>query len=142
MDHADGTCRLDESWSHIRLDGVDTMVRLNNRTEQVTESATEARQGSRGRPVLLVLLSGLVLAAVAWGASEFWGESIDKDPQATASTKPDPINAQPSSPTAFDNDPASGASRPPEATDRDPTPTGNGGGPTMITTPSGTEKVR
>ncbi|TCL63619.1 hypothetical protein [Rhizobium sp. BK251] len=109
--------------------------------EPVTETATEARQGRRGMPVLIVLVSALVLTAIAWGVSEFWGESIDNDPQ-TSSTKPDPINAQPQGSGTFDNNPAGGGSRPPEATDRDPTPEGNGGGPTMITTPSGTEKVR
>jgi hypothetical protein len=110
--------------------------------EQFTESAAQARQGHRGRPVLVVLVSALVLAAAAWGVSEIWGESIDTDSQATASTKPDPINSQPSGPNAFDDNPAGGAGRPPQASDRDPTPTGNGGGPTMVTTPSGTEKVR
>jgi hypothetical protein len=123
----------------------DHMMDLDERqkdAEQITESATQARQGHRGRPVLVVLVSALALAAVAWSVSEFWGESIDKDPQATASTKPDPINSQPSGPNAFDDNPAVGAGRPPQASDRDPTPTGNGGGPTMVTTPSGTEKVR
>jgi hypothetical protein len=89
-----------------------------------------------------VLVSALFVVAIAWSASEFWGESIDKDTQMTVSTKADPINAQPSGPGTFDNNPAGGGSPPPEATDRDPTPTGNGGGPTMIATPSGAEKIR
>ncbi|MBY2912106.1 hypothetical protein HF263_33255 [Rhizobium leguminosarum] len=110
--------------------------------EQVTESATDARQGRYGKPVLTVLVSGLVLAMAAWGAAEIWGESIDTDTKSTASTAPDPINAQPHGAGTFDNNPAGGGSRPPEATDRDPTPQGNGGGPTMVTTPSGTEKIR
>ena len=109
---------------------------------RVTETAMEARQGSRGRPVLVILASALVLTMIAWGISEFWGESIDKDQQSTASTKQDPMSAQPKGEGTFDNNPADGSSRPPEATDRDPTPSGNGGGPTMVTTPSGTEKVR
>jgi hypothetical protein len=110
--------------------------------EQVTETAAEARQGGRGRPVLIVLVSALVLTMVAWSVSEFWGESIDKDRQSTASTKPDPINAQPKGEGTFDDNPADGTSRPPEATDRSPSPSGNGGGPTQVTTPSGTEKVQ
>jgi hypothetical protein len=120
------------------------MVTKSNDTrapDQVTETAIEARQGNRGRPVLIVLASALVLAMVAWGVSEFWGETIDKDQQSTASTKPDPINAQPKGEGTFDNNPADGSSRPPEATDRSPSPSGNGGGPTQVTTPSGTEKV-
>ncbi|WP_409995310.1 hypothetical protein [Rhizobium leguminosarum] len=110
--------------------------------EQVTENARDARQGRYGKPVLAVLVGGLVLAMVAWGAAEIWGESIDTDTKSTASTAPDQINAQPHGAGAFDNNPAGGGSRPPEATDRDPTPQGNGGGPTMVTTPSGTEKIR
>jgi hypothetical protein len=37
----------------------------------------EARQGFLGRPVLMVLVVGLILAMLAWAASEFWGTSID-----------------------------------------------------------------
>lgn len=56
--------------------------------------------------------------------------------------RPDPINTQPSSPGAFNDNPASGPAMPPKATDRSPSPSGNGGGKTQVTTPSGTEKVR
>jgi len=108
----------------------------------VTETATEARQGSFGKPVLIVLLSGLLLAFVAWGAVEWWGESLDVDRKPTASTAIDPINAQPSGKGTFDDNPAGGGSRPPQATDRDPTASGSGGGKTMINSTSGTEKVR
>jgi len=119
------------------------MSRDGNRDHhEVVETATEARQGSFGRPVLMVLVAGLILAFIAWGAAEYWGESIDVDPKPTASTAPDPINAQPSGPGTFDNNPANGGALPPKATDRDPTAEGNGGGQTMINTPSGTEKVR
>ncbi|MDM9644793.1 hypothetical protein [Rhizobium sp. S163] len=109
---------------------------------KVTETATEARQGSYGRPVLMVLICGLVLALLAWGGVEMWGESIDKDKESTTSTKTDPINAQPSGAGTFDDNPADGSSRPPEATDRSPTPSGSGSGPTQVTTPSGTEKTK
>ncbi|MGR9180521.1 hypothetical protein ACU8OR_34070 (plasmid) [Rhizobium leguminosarum] len=110
--------------------------------EQVTENATDARQGRYGKPVLAVLASALVLAVIAWAAAEIWGESIDTDPKPSASATPDPINAQPHGAGTFDNNPAGGGSRPHEATNRDPTPEGNGGGPTMVTTASGTEKIR
>ncbi len=108
----------------------------------VTETATEARQGHYGKPVFIVLVCGLLLALLAWGGVEIWGESIDRDTKATASTSPDPINAQPSGAGAFDNNAADGSGRPPEATDRSPTPTGNGGGPTQVTTPTGAEKTK
>ena len=37
----------------------------------------ESRQGSRGFPVLVVLLVGLALALAIWGVLEIWGEAID-----------------------------------------------------------------
>jgi hypothetical protein len=39
----------------------------------------EARQGERGKPVVYVLVIGLLLALLAWGASEFFAESTDPD---------------------------------------------------------------
>lgn len=114
----------------------------NDRNSRVTETATEARQGRWGRPVLLVLIGGLVLAMIAWAGVGMWGETIDTDKSSTAATANDPINAQPSGKGAFDNNAADGSARPPEQTDRSPSPSGNGGGPTQVTTPSGTEKVQ
>ncbi|MBO9124052.1 MULTISPECIES: hypothetical protein [unclassified Rhizobium] len=94
----------------------------NRQSEKVTETATEARQGSYGRPVLMVLVCSLVLALLAWGGVEMWGERQDTDTNPTASTKQDPINSQPSGPGAFDNNAADGSGRPPQATDRSPNP--------------------
>jgi len=109
----------------------------------VTESATDARQGQYGKPVFMVLIGGLVLALLVWGGVEIWGESIDRtDDVKTTATSNDPINAQPSGAGTFDNNAADGSSRPPEATDRSPSPSGNGGGPTQVTTPAGTEKTQ
>jgi hypothetical protein len=88
-----------------------------------------------------VALAGIVIFLIVAGSIAIW-PSKSVDPTSTASTKPDAINTQPSGPGTFDNNPASGAPRPPEAVDRDPTPTGNGGGPTQVITPSGTEKIR
>jgi hypothetical protein len=36
-----------------------------------------ARQGRKGRPVLLVLIAALVLALIAWGVAEIFGEATD-----------------------------------------------------------------
>ncbi|MFK0334407.1 hypothetical protein ACIQUB_25185 [Rhizobium sp. NPDC090275] len=113
----------------------------SGRKEEVIETATEARQGSFGRPVLVVLVCSLILALLAWGGVEIWGESTDTDRSAPTSSKQDPINTQPSGPAAFDDNAPDGTGRPPQATDRSPTPSGNGGGPTQVTTPNGTEKV-
>ena len=40
-------------------------------------SETNARQGHWGRHVLVVLIAALILAFLAWGAAEFYGEFID-----------------------------------------------------------------
>ncbi|CAI2932861.1 hypothetical protein WHT83_01215 [Aminobacter sp. P9b] len=48
--------------------------------------AQKARQGTRGRHVLLVLLAGLFLAFAAWGGAEFYGEMIDQNASQTTAT--------------------------------------------------------
>jgi hypothetical protein len=45
----------------------------------ITETGREARQGPLGKPVLLVLIGGLALAAIAWGGAELFGESTDSN---------------------------------------------------------------
>jgi hypothetical protein len=50
----------------------------------IEESATDARQGRKGTPMLKVLIAGLVLAAIAWGGAEWWGESTDPPAEQTA----------------------------------------------------------
>lgn len=51
----------------------------------------EARQGERGKPVVYVLVIGLLLAMIAWGASEFFAESTDPDtrPATTETVAPE-----------------------------------------------------
>jgi hypothetical protein len=44
----------------------------------------KARQGHRGRHVLIILVVGLILALIAWGVAEIYGEAIDP-PGGTAS---------------------------------------------------------
>ncbi|MBP1851719.1 hypothetical protein [Rhizobium halophytocola] len=63
-------------------------------------TATEARQASRGRPVLIVLLVGLVIALLAWIPAEWWGASQapDKD-HATEQANPQ-NTVQPDEPKA------------------------------------------
>lgn len=48
-----------------------------DRDGNVVLTPTEARQGALGRPVLYVLVIGLILAMLAWAAAEFWGAAID-----------------------------------------------------------------
>lgn len=40
----------------------------------------KARQGRWGFRVLFILIAALVLALVAWGGAEFYGESLDNTP--------------------------------------------------------------
>jgi len=58
----------------------------------VRETAKEARQGPLGKPVLLVLLGGLLLAVIAWGGAELFGESTDNN--ATVSGQESPAAGQ------------------------------------------------
>lgn len=54
--------------------------------------ADKARQGRRGRHVLIILIVGLILALIAWGVAEFYGEAIDPPggtESATAAPMPD-----------------------------------------------------
>ena len=51
-------------------------------------SENKARQGRWGRQVLAVLIAALVLAAIAWGAAEFYGETIDSGTPAGDSGAP------------------------------------------------------
>ncbi|KAA9385570.1 hypothetical protein [Neorhizobium galegae] len=62
----------------------------------VVETATEARQGSWGAPVLKVLIGGLILAMVAWAGAEWYGQSTAPPAEQTAT----PPTASPSTPPA------------------------------------------
>ncbi|WP_105383758.1 hypothetical protein [Neorhizobium alkalisoli] len=89
---------------NTRFDPKEPADRRPNLTGSSVEepmSATEARQGRKGSPVLIVLVAGLVLALFAWGAAEWWGEATDPPAEQTAtppaaSTTPENPNAAPS----------------------------------------------
>jgi hypothetical protein len=84
-----------------RIDPRDSGPGHPNHTEApVVETATEARQGRKGVPVLKVLIAGLVLAVLAWGAAEIWGVSTAPPPEQTATppageTTPENPNSPP-----------------------------------------------
>ena len=46
--------------------------------------ATQARQASKGKRVLLILLAALVIAMLAWIPAEWWGASQAPDSQNSA----------------------------------------------------------
>lgn len=54
--------------------------------------AERARQASKGRPVLLILVAALVLTALAWWVAEIYGEATDPQVpgQATPNSEPAP----------------------------------------------------
>jgi hypothetical protein len=66
----------------------------------IEETATEARQGRKGSPMLKVLIAGLLLAMLAWGAAEWWGEASD------------PPAAQTATPPAGDTEPQGSSTEP------------------------------
>lgn len=85
-------------------------------------TATEARQGLLGRPVLAVLVIGLVLAMLAWAAVEFWGMSIA--PRETATDPATTSSTDSTTDRATENPPA-GDKRQTEPVLIDPNATGN-----------------
>ncbi|MQW90297.1 hypothetical protein [Sinorhizobium saheli] len=100
--------------------------------ERKTYSAEEAKQGRWGIPILGVLLGGLLLAFLAWGAVEIWGESTDTD-RVTETQQGEPAPAQ-------DQTGSIGTSGQPAPVDRDPTAQSGTGGETQQVSPDGTEK--
>jgi flagellar basal body-associated protein FliL len=94
---------------YIDTDGKVKDAPIIDRT--VERNATEARQGSTGRPVLVVLIAALVLALVAWGIAEIYGFSIapeQPDPPATSANS----NAEPPAQNTIDSSPAPGDAQP------------------------------
>ena len=75
-----------------------TPPRINRTTDPVDRpvevSSTEARAGFLGRPVLMVLVAGIALAFIAWGAAEFF---------VTNPTVDEPVASAPSEPAAVDD---------------------------------------
>lgn len=99
-------------------------------------SAEEAKQGRRGTAVLAVLLGGLVLAFLVWGAVEIWGESTDVDRTAdTEEVQPPPSQEQTGAVDQSAPTPAT-----PAPVDRDPTAQTGTGGESQQVSPDGTQQ--
>lgn len=86
-------------------------------TEKVVKvTPVEARQGFLGRPVLMVLGAGLILAAIAWAVAEGYGEATDND-AATQSSQGSVVEPD----AAPSDQPATGTeAQPAEGVDRNP----------------------
>lgn len=92
----------------------------------VTLTPTEARQGVLGRPVLYVLVVGLLLAMLAWAAAEFWGMSIDtQTPADTTQTSIPAADPAGTDDNIVNDNPVPGEERQTEPAIVNPQPTGN-----------------
>lgn len=92
-------------------------------TENIPEN--KARQGGLGRPVLVVLVIGLLLAAVAWGVADIYGEQA-KTPATQQNSEAAPA-ATPSNSQPVDQSPK---------VDKNPTPQSSTGGDQQGTQPA------
>lgn len=99
----------------------------------VHKDPVEARQGLLGRPMLLVLVGGLVLALGAWGVAEIYGESVDS----TSTEQVQRSNGN--NPPARDQRLHPATNRQTQI-DRDPTPQTGMGGQSQTNSPNRTEK--
>lgn len=122
----------------------DTVSRAQ--TEKVVEATpAQTRQGPLGKPVLMVLIAGLILAAIAWAVAGSYGEAIDtntKGEQQPASTDGTKAVVTPTDQNVIDNTPASGEQMQSAPVDRDPTPESGTGGDSQSVAPAGTEKTQ
>ncbi len=73
-----------------RTDMPDTTDRRTRGLKPEPMTPIEARQGFRGKPVLIVLLGGLILAMLVWIPAEWWGNSIAPDNPANESQQTAP----------------------------------------------------
>lgn len=102
---------------------------LHGRDAPKRETATRARQGSRGRPVLVILIVSVFLALVVWAAVEYSVFEPDENLPQNPQTQTAPVPQQPSGAESFDNNPANGRPVPPASTDRNPSPQDSTGAP-------------
>lgn len=102
---------------------------LQNRDAPKSETATRARQGSKGRPVLVILIVSFLLALVVWGVVEYSIFEPDENRPQNTQTETAPVPQQPSGAESFDNNPANGSARPPASTETNPSRQDSTGAP-------------
>lgn len=64
------------------------MIDPRSSNDDVKETGKEARQGPLGKPILFVLVCGLLLALIAWGGAELFGENTDNSATITEQENP------------------------------------------------------
>ena len=102
---------------------------LDSRDAPKSETATRARQGSRGRPVLVILIVSVLLALVVWAVVEYSVFEPDQNLPQNPQTETAPVPQQPSGSGSFDNNPANGRVQPPSSTEINPSPQDSTGAP-------------
>ncbi|KQV34302.1 MULTISPECIES: hypothetical protein [unclassified Rhizobium] len=102
---------------------------VSDDTRDVRVTTSEARQGRLGKPVLVVLVCGLLLALIAWAGAELFGESVDRNVGTNSETQtPSMAPADGTSTNQPTTTPPAGEKQQLAPTDQDPTPhTGSGG---------------
>ncbi|MBN8930791.1 MAG: hypothetical protein J0G97_02390, partial [Rhizobium pusense] len=68
---------------------------LNGRDAPKKETATRARQGSTGRPVLVILIVSVLLALVVWAVVEYAVFEPDENLPQNPQTENAPVPQQP-----------------------------------------------
>jgi cytoskeletal protein RodZ len=112
-------------------------------TQKVVEATpVQARQGLLGRPVLMVLIGGLVFAAIAWAIAGMYGEAVDNDAatetKQTTTTDTKAV-VTPTDQKVIDN---TGETLQTAPTDQDPTAESGTGDDSQSVAPAGTEKTQ
>lgn len=102
---------------------------LDGRDAPKKETATRARQGSTGRPVLVILIVSVLLALVVWAVVEYAVFEPDENLPQNPQTENAPVPQQPSGSESFDNNPPNGRASPPASTERNPSPQDSTGAP-------------
>ncbi|MCW0982438.1 hypothetical protein OK142_16560 [Agrobacterium sp. BT-220-3] len=102
---------------------------LDGRDSPKNETATRARQGARGRPVLVILIVSVLLALVVWAVVEYSVFEPDENRPPNPQTENAPVPQQPSGSGSFDNNPANGRAAPPSSTETNPAPQDSTGAP-------------
>lgn len=102
---------------------------LDGRDSPKNETATRVRQGSKGRPVLVILIVSVLLALVVWAVVEYSVFEPDENRPQNPQTETAPVPQQPSGTGSFDNNPANGRALPPSSTQANPSPQDSTGAP-------------